>query len=241
MVNFMETQDLKIPQDSLNPLSNFHSLHTLSSNLPRSLGCLNIQPGSNQSTTARHYSQPYKFSNIMLCYAVGQLKYNTQGSRLLRWVVLLVPQVALQGVVLDHLHVLQDQRSAVSLGIDSMVLLALSKGLVSDSELLVSDPLFSHHRSSGLLDLGVVLVVNVIERHQLWSRVVFVRGCLLVLIFYLMCWRYLPMVEVVGRFTKRLILTGGCNLGRALPDGYGGVAKKEIRGSLGGVSGIEDG
>lgn len=30
------------------------------------------------------------------------------------------------------------------------------------------------------------------------------------------------MVEVVGRFTKRLILTGGCKLGRALPDGSGG-------------------
>lgn len=44
------------------------------------------------------------------------------------------------------------------------------------------------------------------------------------------------MVEVVGRFTKRLILTGGCNMGRALPDGFGGGVKQGVLGSLGGVN-----
>lgn len=159
---------------------------------------------------------------IMLCYAVGHLKYKTPGCRLLRWVVLLVPQVALQGIVFNHLHVLQDQRSAVSLGIDAVVLFTPSQCLVGDSELLVSDPLFSHHRSSGLLDLGVVLVVDVVKRHQLWSRVLFVRGYMLVVFFHFAWWWYIPMVEVIGRFTKRLILTGGCISGRALPDGSTG-------------------
>lgn len=95
---------------------------------------------------------------------------------LLRRVVLLVSQVTLQWVGFNHLHVLQYQRSAVFLGIGAVVLLTLSQGIMGNSQLLVSDPLFSHHRLSRLLHLVKVLVVDVIEGHQLVSLVVLVSG-----------------------------------------------------------------
>lgn len=96
---------------------------------------------------------------------------------LLRRVVLLVSQVSLQWVGFNHLHVLQYQRSAVFLGVGAVVLLAFSQSVMGDSQLFVSDPLFSHHGLSGLLHLVKVLVVDVIERHQLVSLVVLISGC----------------------------------------------------------------
>ena len=90
---------------------------------------------------------------------------------LLGRVVLLVTQITLQRIGFDHLHVLQYQGSTVLLGVLSVVLLALSQGFVSDSQLVGSYPLFSHHGFSGLMDLGEFLIVNVVERHQFWPLV----------------------------------------------------------------------
>lgn len=95
--------------------------------------------------------------------------------RLQRRIVLLVTQVSLQRIRLNHLHVLQDQWSAVLLGVDAVVLLALSQSLVRDSQRLIADPLLSHHRGSGKVNLREVLVVDVVEGNQLWSSVVLVR------------------------------------------------------------------
>lgn len=99
-----------------------------------------------------------------------------------------------------------------------MVNLALSQGLMGDPELLVSDPLFSHHRGSRLLDLGKVLVVDIVKRHQLRSRVVFVQGWnISILLSKGWCAVTYPWLEILSRFTKRLILTGGYVCARARP------------------------
>lgn len=102
--------------------------------------------------------------------------------QLLRWVVLLVAQVALQGIRLNHLQVLHDQGSAVSLGVCAVVDLAFGQGVVGNAQLLVPYPLLLHHRGPGLLHLRQVLVVNVVERHQLGTLVVLVGRCMLVVV-----------------------------------------------------------
>lgn len=94
--------------------------------------------------------------------------------RLLGWIVLLVAQVALQWVGFKHLHVLQHQRSAVLLRIFTVVLLALSQCLVGNSQRVCSDPLFSHHRFSGLLHVGELFVVNIVKRNQFWPFMILV-------------------------------------------------------------------
>lgn len=51
---------------------------------------------------------------------------------------------------------------------------------MSNFQLLVSDPLFLHHRSSGLLNLREIFVVDVIKGDQFGSFVVFVGAYMLV-------------------------------------------------------------
>ena len=86
-------------------------------------------------------------------------------------IVLLVSQVTLDTVVLNHLHVLQYQRSAVFLCVVFVILSTLSQCLVRHSQRLCSDPLLPQHRISGLLNIGKIGVVDVIERDKLVSFV----------------------------------------------------------------------
>ena len=93
---------------------------------------------------------------------------------LLQRVILLVSQVSLDGISLDHPHVFQDQRTAISLGIISVVLFALAQRLMGYTERLVANPLFSKHGLSGLVDIGEVFVIDIVKRHEVWPLVPFV-------------------------------------------------------------------
>lgn len=92
-------------------------------------------------------------------------------SILLQRVVLLVAQVPLHRVRLDHLQVFQDQRTAVSLCIFAVVLAALAQRLVGHTERLCANPLFSEHRLSRLVDIGEALVVNIVKGDEFWPLV----------------------------------------------------------------------
>lgn len=78
---------------------------------------------------------------------------------------------------LDHLHVLQDQWTAVLLCVGAVVHLTLAQGVAGDLQLLVANILFSHHGRSGKTDLFEAFVVDIVKGDQLGPGVVVVRNC----------------------------------------------------------------
>lgn len=96
---------------------------------------------------------------------------------LFRGVVLLIAEVTLHAVVLNHLHVLQNQRTAVLLGVHLVVVATLSQGVVGGANSVCLDPLLAQHGLSGISNLVKLAVVDVVKRHQLGSLVVFVIVC----------------------------------------------------------------